>query len=91
MTQNLMMRSSVNNRKDIVTRKSYKREELIRISILKDGVTSLDKNYNKGGRGIYVHPTSIKAGLENNIILKNIKRFKGDINMILENLKKEIR
>lgn len=77
------------NRKDIVTKKILNRDSLIRISICSDGTTSIDKNFNKGGRGIYVSKNSIETGLEKNIIKKNIKRFGGNIDSIINELKKE--
>ncbi|NQX83337.1 MAG: DUF448 domain-containing protein [Mycoplasmataceae bacterium] len=83
------MRSLINNRKDIITSKTYSRNLLIRISVFKNGVTRIDKEYNLGGRGIYVLPTSIKKGLENNFIKKNIKKFKGNIDDIKKELLKE--
>ncbi len=80
----------LNKRKDIVTNKRYERNELIRISISKDGVTEIDKDYSKGGRGIYIHPENINKAIENNILKNNIKRFKGDYNKIVELLKEEV-
>ena len=74
------------NRKDIVTNKIFEREKLIRISICNDGTTSIDNDFNKGGRGIYVLKTSIEIGLEKNIIKKNINKFGGDINSIINEL-----
>ncbi len=76
----------VNDRKDIVTNKRFKREELIRVSILKDGTTSIDENYSMGGRGIYIHPTSIDNGINRGVIKKQIKRFKGDPEAVLQQL-----
>ncbi len=76
----------VNDRKDIVTNKRFKREELIRISILKDGTTSIDENYTIGGRGIYIHPTSIEQGIDRDIIKRQIKRFKGEPKVVLQQL-----
>lgn len=90
MIQN-MMRNSINNRRDIVTKKSFPRNELIRISISKEGLTKIDKEYKLGGRGIYVLPESIKEGLNNKIIFKNIKRFKGNFEEIKEDLLKEVK
>lgn len=78
------------NRKDIVTKKIINRNELIRISISSDGVTSIDKDFKKGGRGIYISRTSIEEGISKNILKKNIKRFGGDINSIIIELKKEV-
>ena len=75
------------NRKDIITRKIICRDKLIRISIDKNGKTTIDKEYNKGGRGLYILPSSIEKGLRKNIISNHIKRFGGDINQILDKLK----
>ncbi len=85
----IMMRSMKVNRKDVVTNKKVDRNEMIRISISKDGVTSIDRNFNNGGRGIYVLKSSIKIGIEKKILQKNIKRFGGDISNILNELLKE--
>lgn len=79
----------LNKRKDIVTQKRFERDELIRISILKDGTTSIDKECNKGGRGIYIHPSSIEKAIEKNILKSQVKRFKGDYEFIVEKLKEE--
>ncbi|BDU67695.1 MAG: hypothetical protein TYPL_3480 [Candidatus Tyloplasma litorale] len=80
----------INTRKDIVTKKKYNRDELIRISISKNGETQIDDRYNLGGRGIYVHPKSIDDGVKKNIILNNIKRFKGkNYEKLIEEIKKE--
>ncbi len=80
----------LNNRKDIVTNKTFNRNELIRISILKDGTTSIDKEYNLGGRGIYIHPSSIEVAIDKGILKKNINRFKGNYESILIQIKEEI-
>gem|GEM_PF-2190264 len=74
----IMKRSMKINRKDIVTRKIFDRNELIRISIAKNGVTKIDYNKNLGGRGIYIHPDSVKKGLESKILIKNINKFHGN-------------
>lgn len=81
---------NINTRRDIVTNKRFERDELIRIAVLKNGETLIDKDYSKGGRGIYVHPTSIEQGINKNIIKSNINRFKGNWELILEKLKEEI-
>lgn len=75
------------NRKDIITGKIICRDKLIRISIDKNGKTTIDKEYNNGGRGLYILPSSIEKGLRKNIISNHIKRFGGDINQILDKLK----
>ncbi len=80
----------LNKRKDVVTNKRYERNELIRIAISKDGVTTIDKDYSIGGRGIYIHPDSIQKGIDNNIIRNNIKRFKGDYETIIKLLIEEV-
>lgn len=77
---------NLNKRKDVVTNKRYERDELIRISILKDGTTTIDTEYKLGGRGIYIHKDSIPKGIEKGIIRNNIKRFKGDYETILKQL-----
>ncbi len=76
----------LNKRRDIVTNNRFDRNELIRISILKDGTTTIDKNYSNGGRGIYIHPTSIKSGIERGNIKSQVKRFKGDYEFVLQQL-----
>lgn len=43
----------VNNRMDILSRKSYPREELLRFVIL-DNTLTLDDKANKPGRGVYL-------------------------------------
>ena len=78
------------NRKDIVTHKLYDRNELIRISITKDGVTKIDHNKNLGGRGIYIHPTSIEKAIKTKILIKNINKFQGNWENIIEDIKKEM-
>ena len=84
-----MKRSMEVSRKDIVTKEILKRKDLIRISISSDGTTNIDKDFNMGGRGIYISKSSIKIGLEKKIIKKNINRFGGDINSIIDELMKE--
>ncbi len=79
----------LNKRKDIVTQERYERNELIRIAIQKDGVTTIDKEYNQGGRGIYIHPSSMGKAIEKNILKSQLKRYKGDYSSIVELLKKE--
>ncbi len=79
----------LNKRKDIVTQNRYERDELIRIAIQKDGVTTIDKEHSHGGRGIYIHPSSIAKGIEKNILKSQIKRYKGNYNSIIERLKEE--
>lgn len=86
-----MKRSMEVSRKDIVTKEILKRKDLIRISISSNGTTKIDKNFNMGGRGIYVSKSSIKIGLEKKIIKKNINRFGGDINSIIDELMKEVK
>lgn len=80
----------MNQRRDILTSKQYDREELVRIAIQKNGDTTIDKNFNKGGRGIYIHPTSIKKALEKGVLDKNIKRFNGNIKQIIDLLNAEV-
>lgn len=77
----------INKRKDIVTQERYERDELIRISITKEGVTKIDKEYNLGGRGIYIHPSSIDRAIEKGILKSQIKRFKGDYDSVLEQIR----
>ncbi len=77
----------INKRKDIVTQERYERDELIRISITKEGVTKIDKEYNLGGRGIYIHPSSIDKAIEKGILKSQIKRFKGDYDSVLEQIR----
>ena len=86
-----MMRSMTINRTDLVTNKIFDRSDLIRISIDKKGVTKIDYNHKLGGRGIYIHPSSIEKGLQKNIIKKKINRFSGNLEDIIEDLKKEIK
>ncbi len=78
---------NLNKRKDIATNVRYERDELIRISITKDGTTQIDKEYNLGGRGIYIHPNSIDKAIEKGMLKSNIKRFKGDYDFIIKQLK----
>lgn len=85
-----MMTKSLITRKDIVTHEIIDRNKLIRISIQKNGVTRIDKEYTFGGRGIYFKPSSVKEGIENKIIYRNIKRFKGSFNEIKDELLKEV-
>ncbi len=80
----------LNKRKDIVTNKRFEREELIRISIDKDGATQIDHNYDKGGRGIYIHPDNINRAIESNVLKNNINRFKGNYGDIVLELKEEV-
>lgn len=80
----------INDRKDVVTNKRYKRSELIRVAILKDGSTLIDKDYSLGGRGIYIHKTSIELINTNNYLKGNINRFKGDYDKVVELLIKEV-
>ncbi len=82
---------NINKRKDIVTHQRYERDELIRISMQKDGTTNIDKDYNLGGRGIYIHPSSIDKAIEKKILKSQIKRFKGNYELIIEQLEKEKR
>lgn len=84
------MMKKVITRKDILTKNIYNRTELIRISIQKNGDTFLDKEYTLGGRGIYIHPSSLEKGIKNNSLKSNISRFGGDIKLIEEELRKEI-
>ena len=86
-----MMRSMKTNRTDIVTKKIFDRNELIRISINKNGVTRIDDDYNLGGRGIYVHPKSIEKALKSKILLKKINKFGGNWENIIDLLKKKIK
>ena len=86
-----MTRSMGINRRDIVTNNIFDRNELIRISIKKDGVTNIDYNNELGGRGIYIHPTSIEKGLNRKILSKRINKFGGSLENILEELEKEIK
>lgn len=79
------------NRTDLVTNTIFDRDDLIRISISKNGVTKIDYNHKLGGRGIYIHPSSIEKGLQKNIIRKKINRFNGNLDDIIEELKKEIK
>lgn len=79
----------MNQRTDIVTKKLFSRDELIRISIQKDGTTSIDKEYKDGGRGIYIHPDSIEKALKHKILENHINRFKGNIEQIKEQLMEE--
>ncbi len=62
----------------------------MRIAILKNGTTKLDKNYSFGGRGIYIHNSSIKIGFEKDILKNQIKKFDGDYNSISDELVKEM-
>ena len=87
----IMTRSMGINRRDIVTNNIFDRDELIRISIKKDGVTNIDYNNKLGGRGIYIHPTSIEKGLKRKILAKRINKFGGSLENILEELEKEIK
>ncbi len=77
----------MNPRTDAVTRKTYNRDELIRVAIQKDGTTTIDKEYSQGGRGIYLHPTSIDKALDRGILKNQIKRFGGNIKDIEQQLK----
>lgn len=79
----------MNQRTDIVTKQLFNRDELIRIAIQKDGTTTIDSNYKDGGRGIYIHPTSIEKALKHKILENHLKRFKGNINQIIDTLKEE--
>ncbi len=83
------MKRNITNRRDVVTRKSYDRDLLIRIAIQKNGTTEIDREYNLKGRGIYILPSSIQIGLEKNILLRNIKRFNGNIEQIIDEIKGE--
>ncbi len=80
----------MNQRRDILTNKSYDREELIRISILKNGETSIDKEFTLGGRGIYIHPSSLKKTLDKKILERHIKRFNGDFSQIKDLIIQEV-
>lgn len=80
----------LNKRKDVVTNKRYERDEMIRISIQKDGTTTIDKDYNAGGRGIYIHKDNIKQAIEKKTLIGNIKRFNGNYEDIVEALKQEV-
>ncbi len=80
------MRSLEINRKDIVTGKIYDRNNLIRICIDKSGTTSIDRNLNIKGRGIYIHPNSILVGMKKRILEKKIKKFGGSFEQIKDNL-----
>lgn len=77
-------------RKDIVTNERFDRSELIRISVQKDGSTTIDHSLNGKGRGIYVHPTNLKVALDRNVIKGQVKRFKGDFTKIELELKELI-
>lgn len=79
----------MNQRKDIVTKQLFNRDELIRVAIQKDGTTTIDSHYKDGGRGIYIHPSSIEKALKHNILDNHLKRFKGDINQIIDSLMEE--
>lgn len=80
----------MNQRRDVLTNKSYNREELIRISILKNGNTMLDKKFTLGGRGIYIHPSSLKKALDKRILERQIKRFNGDFSQIEDLIIQEV-
>ncbi len=80
----------LNKRKDVVTNKRYERDEMIRISILKDGTTTIDKDWTAGGRGIYIHKDNIKQAIEKNSLRGNVNRFKGNYEVVLELLKQEV-
>lgn len=80
----------MNQRTDSVTRKTYDRDELIRVAIQKNGDTTIDKEYNHGGRGIYIHPSNIQKALDKGILKNKVKRFGGNINNIDEQLKEVI-
>ena len=86
----MMMRNSI-KRRDIVTNEIFDKDELIRISISKDGVTRIDKDKNLGGRGLYIHPMYIKKGIDKNIIYNSIRRFKGNMDSILVELNEEVK
>ncbi len=77
---------NLNKRKDILTNQRYERSELIRISILKNGETNIDKEYTMGGRGIYILPPNIDEAINRGVIKSQIKRFKGDYETILKQL-----
>lgn len=76
----------MNKRMDVVTRKKFDSRELIRISILKNGETLIDKNFNLEGRGIYIHKLSIEKGLKTKILERNLKKFNGSFELIKEEL-----
>ncbi len=77
---------NLNKRKDIVTNQRYERDELIRISVLKNGETNIDKEYSLGGRGIYILPSNIDEAIKRGILKSQIKRFKGDYETILKQI-----
>lgn len=77
-----------NKRTDIVTNQKYERDELIRIAIKKNGETTIDYEFNQGGRGIYIKYESIKMGLNKNIIKNKLKRFNGNMVSIKQELER---
>ncbi len=66
-------------RTDLLTRKKFPREKLIRICITKNGETLIDYKNNIQGRGIYFKRESLDNLLRKNILKANIKRFNGKI------------
>ena len=79
-------------RMDLLGRKTYLKTELIRVSILKTGETTIDWDQVKLGRGIYFHINSLQVILDRKILEKQINKYEGDFSSIkqeLFNLKNE--
>lgn len=75
--------TTINIRRDLFTGEYHPKSELIRINIKKDGSTTIDVDQKELGRGIYIHPNSVKnIEQQKGKLIGNIKRFKGDISVI---------